>query len=903
MFFNYLKPFECSVAAAAKALFFALLFFLLTSAHSKAADKIVLQLRWDHQFQFAGFYAALWNGYYQDHGLDVEIRSAFASGKRVNALQEVIEGRAVFGIGAADILLARDKGADLAVVASYFQKSPVEVFVGKDQGMQSPADLVGKKLVHGFDSLIDAEIDAMFRLEGIEVTLLNKVKLPKDVPSYKSLDPLISNEVDAVPVYALSSLWAAHKSGAQVHRIRPAAYGVDFYGDSLVVDAQWGRENLAKVKAFADASRLGWEYALTHQKEMIAKISTNLNRHVPLKDPIAYNAFLADQIAALMMYPTIEPGSVNPKRWEQIGQTLFHSGLIKSMPSGDEFVLLADKAIASRNDQIFKISAFSAFALFLTLSLFLVWQRSMRVRDIRFRELFENMHNGVAVYKPIDQGTDFEFTDFNKGGEIIEGIIRENIIGKRISDILPEAQRHSLLKVFKRVWDSGEPEHFPLTFYEDGQLSGWRNSYIYKLPDGELVAVYEDATAQKQAEEALASANKELENRINERTADLRTEITRHKSTLGQLRLFSRAVEQSPYMIFITTIDGVIQYTNPKFSEITGYSSKEALGQKPNLIKSSDTPRELYVELWSTILSGNDWRGEIKDRCKNGDQFWASVSISPVHDANNTITHFVAMHEDITHRHMAEKNIRLARERADIANLAKTELLANMSHELRTPLNAIIGFSSSIREEIFGPLNNAKYLEYVNDILQSGHHLLELINDILDVSAIEAGKLDLHEETISIAITITAAMRLVHPHAEHGQVFVRAQIADDLPDLWADQRRVKQILINLLSNAIKFTMKGGTVTVVAQMNDTGHQVISVIDTGVGMTESELIKAMAQFGQADSGLDRKHEGTGLGLPLAKNLIELHGGEFHIESKKSRGTTVNISFPPERIKQPF
>ncbi|MBL4615518.1 MAG: ABC transporter substrate-binding protein [Magnetovibrio sp.] len=893
------KYVHCCIVPTLKAFVCALVVMLFSSGYLSAADNIVLQLRWDHQFQFAGFYAAKWNGYYRERGLHVEIKSAFSSGKRVNSLQEVIDGRARFGIGGADILLARDQGANLAIVASYFQRSPVEVFVAKDNGIQSPADLVGKKMVTGIDPLIDAEVDAMFRLEGIKVALINKVPLPDGVPSYKSLGPLVRKEVDAVPVYALSSLWAADKSGVQVHRIRPAAYGVNFYGDSLVVDAQWGRENLAQVKAFTDATRLGWEYALTHQKEMISKISLLLKRHLPLDNPIAYNTFLAEQIESLMIFPTIEPGSVNPKRWEQIGQTLFHSGLISSAPSGDDFVLLPDKALASRNDQIFRNSAISAFALFLTLSMFVIWQRSMRMRDIRFRELFENMHNGVAVYRSLNNGENFEFTDFNKGGERIEGILRQHLIGKRITDILPSAQKLGLLDVFKRVWSTGEPEHFPLSFYEDGKLTGWRNSYVYKLPDGEIVAIYEDTTAQKQAEEALASANKELEGRISDKTADLREEIIRHKITLRQLRLFSQAVEQSPYMIFITTIEGVIQYSNPKFSKMTGYSFSEAFGQTPSLIKSGDTPRAVYTDLWTTILAGKNWRGELKDRAKNGSVFWAAASISPVRDSNNRITHFVAMHEDITHRRLADKKIRLAIDQAEAASRAKTELLANMNHELRTPLNAIIGFSDLMRNEIFGPIHNEKYLEYANDILQSGEHLLDLVNRILDVSAIESGKLELHEESLNIPDFIEDCLLLVRPHADQAEVILLTDISDDLPKIYADHLRIRQVLSNLLSNAIKYSMKGGSVTITARIFDTGCLTISVSDTGIGMTQSELVKAMSHFGQVDAGLDRKHEGSGLGLPLAQNLIDLHGGEFHIESEEGNGTTVTISFPRERV----
>jgi signal transduction histidine kinase len=234
---------------------------------------------------------------------------------------------------------------------------------------------------------------------------------------------------------------------------------------------------------------------------------------------------------------------------------------------------------------------------------------------------------------------------------------------------------------------------------------------------------------------------------------------------------------------------------------------------------------------------------------------------------------------------------------SEMANRTKSELMANMSHELRTPLNAIIGFSAMIKAETFGHLNE-KYLSYAKDINNSGQHLLELINDILDASAIEAGKLGLHEEDMDVDNLVNATMRMLKNRAREGNIRLIKNIDDDLPMLHADARRMKQILLNLLSNAIKFTPRNGKVSIRASLDDAGAHVFTIIDTGIGMNKAELSEAMSKFGQIDSGLNRKYEGTGLGLPLTLGLIDLHGGTFDIVSKKEGGTTVTVRFPPHR-----
>ena len=245
--------------------------------------------------------------------------------------------------------------------------------------------------------------------------------------------------------------------------------------------------------------------------------------------------------------------------------------------------------------------------------------------------------------------------------------------------------------------------------------------------------------------------------------------------------------------------------------------------------------------------------------------------------------------------------ITVAREQAEAANEAKSEFLANMSHELRTPMNAVLGFSSAMQEKIFGPVGDDRYEDYVDAIHESGTHLMDLINDVLDLSKVEAHALDLEETLLDLGRVSEAVMRLVRPQAERGSVGVTNRVGTDLPPFFGDERRLKQILVNLLSNAVKFTEAGGNVVLEAHVDEDRSLTIEVTDTGIGMNESELEVALAPFGQVDSSLARKHQGTGLGLPLTQTLVDLHGGAMAMDSRRGEGTKVTVRFPPERTAQ--
>ena len=243
-----------------------------------------------------------------------------------------------------------------------------------------------------------------------------------------------------------------------------------------------------------------------------------------------------------------------------------------------------------------------------------------------------------------------------------------------------------------------------------------------------------------------------------------------------------------------------------------------------------------------------------------------------------------------------------ARVRAEEANMAKSRFLATMSHELRTPLNAILGFSGMMKDEILGSIENDKYREYVEDIHNSGSHLLHVINEILDISRIEAGKHELNEEKLSLVRIVDDARRLMEVKAREKNITLETNMDDRLPTVWVDRKAVRQITLNLLSNAIKFTPTNGRITIKVGWTSGGGQYLSIRDTGPGIPEQEIPVILSSFGQGSIAIHSAEQGTGLGLTIVQALLNLHQGRFELKSKLRDGTEVIAYFPKERVSVP-
>ncbi|EWY37437.1 hypothetical protein N825_17660 [Skermanella stibiiresistens SB22] len=407
-------------------------------------------------------------------------------------------------------------------------------------------------------------------------------------------------------------------------------------------------------------------------------------------------------------------------------------------------------------------------------------------------------------------------------------------------------------------------------------------------------------TAQRRAHDvgALAShlerINRELKLRVDEND---RTAAALSESERKYREIYENAVEG----IFQTSPEGRMLSANPALARIYGYSNPAEV-----LAALQDIGLQLYTdpgrrEEFTYLLDLHDaihgFESEI--RRKDGTTIWIAETARAVRDPRGRLLYYEGKVEDVTERRAAEELSRIAREEAELANRAKSEFLTNMSHELRTPLNAVIGFSEMIMTEAFGPVGQAEYVDYARDIHDSGTQLLNLINDILDMSKIEAGKKELMDTVIDISRVMSSCVRLVQARARFGGIGITVDLPPDLPFVRAEELSLKQILTNLLTNAVKFTPEGGEVEVSAAVEPDGTLAISVADTGIGIAPEDIEKAFAPFGQIESSLSTKTQGTGLGLPLAQSLVALHGGTLTLDSAPGEGTTVTIRLPADRV----
>ena len=383
-------------------------------------------------------------------------------------------------------------------------------------------------------------------------------------------------------------------------------------------------------------------------------------------------------------------------------------------------------------------------------------------------------------------------------------------------------------------------------------------------------------------------------------------DITSEKLAHDQLDLMRAAVVQSSDSVIIVETHSpehsIVLYVNPTFERLFGRTLAELAGRDAYLY--SQNPREIEIDrkLRERLAQGNPDPVEFETAHSDGHLLWVEARICMLQVQANGVFRWAVISRDISERKKAERELHHAKDAAESANKAKSLFLANMSHELRTPLNAIIGFSDLMRNELLGPMGNEQYREYAGDIHSSGEHLLCVINDVLEMSKIEAGKLELDDREVTVPEVVDSALRFIRQQAGTKGVRLSTDLPADLPSIWGDEFRIKQILLNLLSNAVKFSGRGASVTVAAGLTAEGGLGISVADTGIGMNEEEIAVALQPFLQVANTFSREHDGTGLGLPLANELVKLHGGRLELTSAPGEGTTVLIVLPATRVLRP-
>ena len=494
-------------------------------------------------------------------------------------------------------------------------------------------------------------------------------------------------------------------------------------------------------------------------------------------------------------------------------------------------------------------------------------QEDLRNSEESYKGLFDNATD--AIYIQDKQG---KFVDVNKGAIKMYGYPRKYFIGKS-PEFLSAPGKNDLHEIglkIKKAFE-GKPQRFEFwgidkkgrEFPKEVRL----NKGIYF---GKEVVI---AFAQ---------------------------DITERKKTEREIRKLSRSVEQSPTIVVITDLNAKIEYVNPKFCEVTGYSYDEIIGKNPRILNSGETPVETYTALWETITAGKEWFGEFKNKTKNGGVYWESAHIFPLKNEKNVITNYIALKEDITERKKLEHDLILSKEKAEESDKLKSAFLANMSHEIRTPMNSIIGFSQLLTEKDILPEEQDHYVELIQ---KSGEDLLNLIDDIIDISKIEAGQIKVFRSQYFLDNILgelyDSYLEFVKTKKDTSQFrikYKRPRGAEKVV-INTDIDRFKQIIRNLISNAIKFTDFGlvefGFKTVV---NKTDSNILFYVrDTGIGIPTGKLKIIFESFRQANESNTKLYGGTGLGLAITKKMVEILGGRIWVESTPDQGSTFYFTLP--------
>jgi PAS domain S-box-containing protein len=493
-------------------------------------------------------------------------------------------------------------------------------------------------------------------------------------------------------------------------------------------------------------------------------------------------------------------------------------------------------------------------------------QRALRESEARFRSFLDHAPFGMLV-----KDLEGRYLTVNSGIEELWGKSADELLGHRPSDLSRDGDVAIIESMDREVAQTGRAVTREISLEGKGERWTYSVKFPIKESSGRIVAIggiFIDISDRKKTELALQESE-------------------------ARFRSF---MENAPLEMVVKDLDGRFLMVSRAVEDIWQRKAAELLGHRTSEITDSAGVGAVEEMDREVIETGRSVAREV--HFPGWEEDWAYAVKFPIKDAAGRLVAIGSVVLNITdQKHAAQELIR-AKEQAEIASRAKSQFLANMSHELRTPLNAIIGFSDIICDQLFGPVGSHKYLEYAQDIRDSGTHLLGIVNSILDTSKIEAGSFELCDEPCDIADTIDGALRMVADRAQEAGVTLERQIAPGLRAVMADERVCKQILLNLLSNAVKFTPERGRVVVKAGEAPDGGLLVSVGDSGIGIGPEHLSQVFDRFNQVDGSYARQYGGTGLGLHLTKKLVELHDGTIRVDSKLGVGTTVSVTLPASR-----
>jgi two-component system sensor histidine kinase/response regulator len=959
---------------------------------AQALEKVTVQLRWQHQFQFAGYYAAQDKGYYREAGLEVALLEARSG---ADPVQAVLDGRAQYGIGESALLLNRQKGAPVVVLAPIFQHSAVALLVRRG------AD--GKRVPWaGSRAMLSPnphdELFALLKKQGADLRSM------KVLPHSHNVDDFIEGRVDVMSAYSTEEPYLLDRTTIRYELLTPRAVGIDFYGDNLFTTESELREHPARAAAMRAATLRGWRYAMDHPGE----IADLIRARYPDRHSREHLLYEASQMVPLLEQNLIEPGYNNPERWRAIADAYADLGMLPPGFSLEGFLYQPEMRWPLRQ---YALPALAALLLLLSAAALwrVLWlQRRLDHHSARLERAerlasfaLEGSGEGVWDWRPRENRIDFsprycemlgyaagEFHPSGSGWiEHVHPDDRERV-GKEIAVHLDsDAQRPQMISSEYRLrrkdgswlWvlsrgmvierdRRGRPLRATGTLNDISQRAAAEEvrmrAILDATPAAMLVAdrsgrvryanpaccrsfsVDDGALSGRSLEQLIPDAmrnngrSRELFSRpllpgrvltaqradgsrfpamvhispvalagldlavmsLRDMTQRQRAEEALHASSERYRLIVQTAAEG----IWMTGADDKTCFVNPTMARMLDYEVDQMLGRAMTDFMDDDG-RALLREHLQRRPSGQAEQADVRLFRRDGSALWCLLSTTLVNSDEGSYAGMLAMITDITGRRHAETALRelnehleervaqrtgeleQARKLAEEASQAKGQFLANMSHEIRTPMNGVIGMAYLALKTDLDP----RQRDYLEKIRFAGEHLLGIIDDILDISKIEAGKLEIEQLDFALDHVIQTLTTVVAPKAASRELELVFDLEPSLPPvLRGDPLRLGQVLINYTNNAIKFSEKGRIDIRISQVvGDAASCLLrfEVSDHGIGIPESEMDKLFQSFQQADTSTTREYGGTGLGLAICKQLAQLMGGDVGVHSRQGQGST--------------
>lgn len=815
----------------------------LRPAKAQEPQRVAVQFHWLEQFEHAGFYMAREKGFYAEAGLDVDFLPFEKD--RTSVVDSVLSGRAQYGVGYSSLIHDFHQDRPVVALAAIFQDSPLVLLSLADKGIDTVPDLKGRRVMMGGDALNAAPVMALLFSQG----LVRSDILPQAHSS--DIEDLVSGRTDAMSAYISNEPFRLRERGIPYRVFDPKDAGLSFYGNILFSSQQEVRNHPERTRAFVEATLKGWRYAFRNIEESVDVIHDRYNEQGKSREALLYEA---EALRDLAVQEGIPVGHVDITKLEKISDAYRLMGIAMSPRPLRDFL----------------------------------WEHVRRGpgRPLDFtpteRAFIENI---VVKAGTTTNWAPFAFTD--PATDLPSGIGHD--FWKLIVESAGLKSRTTAYDSFVHELQSIRSKDLDV-IYSVGRTAEREAFARFSQP----YATFPIAIATSKEENFLPNANALAGKRIAVgRNFTAHRMMARVHPDLDYLPVSNvkeglQAVSSGHAFAFVDIMPVLAHaidrhgFTNLKISGNTG------LVFDLRIMVRDDYPELVSIANKVIAAIPAEKSQEILNR-------WINVTYEQSLDITGYLPYLAAALLVLL---LAFSWLFHAKQQAQRANRAKSEFLALMSHDLRTPLNAIMGFADVIRAETFGPIGNPRYRQYVDDIHKSGQLLVNLINDLLDLSRIEAGKYEIEDEEIDLHELVASVHNQCTVLAQDRRITLDNIVPERFPILLGDRRMLTQVLNNLVSNAIKFSNEGGRIETAAGLGGRDRITLQVTDEGIGMSKEELEQVIKPFERANRAEVRRAEGTGLGLFLCQSMMRLLDGDLSIRSARGKGTTVTLSFPPQR-----